>query len=96
MNPNHGWGGPAGVPTAHLAALIEGWLAGGGRSVACLAGRSGVSERRIRMVLSGERPNVPAGTVDRLLVAMDRVEAWHTHLADPPGSETTTNETEQR
>jgi len=96
MNPNPGWSGVAGVPAAHLAVLIDGWLAGGGRSVACLAGRSGVSERRIRMVLSGERPTVPAGTADRLLVAMDRVEAWHTHLADPGGTETTRNETEEQ
>ena len=95
MNPNHGWGGAAGVPAAPLAALIEGWLAGGGRSMACLAGRSGVSERRIRMVLSGERPSVPAGTADRLLVAMDRVEAWHTHLTDPTATETTTNTKEE-
>jgi hypothetical protein len=47
------------------------------------------------MVLSGERPTVPAGTADRLLVAMDRVEAWHTHL-DPAGSETTTSGTEEQ
>ena len=96
MSPGPGCGGVAGVPAAHLAALIEGWLASGGRSVACLAGRSGVTERRIRMVLTGERPSVPARTADRLLVAMDRVEAWHTHLTDPAGAETTRNETEER
>ena len=96
MSPNHGLGGAAGVPAARLAPLIERWLTDGDRSVSSLAGWSGVSERRIRMVLSGERPTVPAGTADRLLVAMDRVEAWHTHLADTASGETTTNETEER
>ena len=74
---------PALIPTERLAPLLLDWIdEDEGRTRRVLSGLSGVPERRIYAVLSGEQRFVRVDTADRLLCGMDVVEEWHLSLAD--------------
>lgn len=48
-----------------------------------VAARAGVSYRTLTRWASGGVAMVPAGTVDRLLVAIDRLDLWYTSDLQP-------------
>lgn len=74
---------PALIPTERLGPLLLDWIdEDEGRTRRVLSELSGVPERRIYAVLSGEQRFVQFDTADRLLCGMDVVEEWHLSLAD--------------
>jgi plasmid maintenance system antidote protein VapI len=87
---------PALVPTSRVAPLLRDWLdAREERTQRTLAAATGVPERRIYAILTGEQESVQFHTADRLLCGIGATEQWHLALADVYESEPQALEAEQ-
>lgn len=71
---------PSTLPSAPVAEIVKAHLVHESREQ--IATRAGVTERTLYAILSGERPTMRKDIADRLLVAIDRPDAWHVELAE--------------
>lgn len=71
---------PTTLPSAALADVVRPHITG--ESQRQLAERAGITERALYRILSGETERTTKRIADRLLVAIDRPDAWHIELAE--------------
>lgn len=72
---------PKTMPTSALAAVVAPLVAKES-SQRDLAARAGITEKALWRILSGETETTRKDLADRLLVAIDRPDAWHIELAE--------------
>ena len=70
------------VPCTRLVPYIQEFLDRPGNTMALLEARTGVPSRAIYDILRGRRATVRFDTADRLLLGLDRIEAWREELND--------------